>query len=558
MPRTLRAVDLFCGAGGSSTGAMQAGVEVVLAVNHWHVAIQSHRANHPNTRHICARIDDIDPRHDNLLPFDILMASPECTHHSIARGGMPVDDQKRATPWHVCAWAEARKPKWIVVENVREFRDWGPIHNGRPIKSRKGETFEAWLNALRALGYTVEHRILNSADFGEATKRLRLFIVARRGTNAKIPWPEPTHAGKWRAASEIIDWERPCPSIFHRKRPLADKTLLRIESGLHKFVGPQAEPFMVHLRGTSKTADLGKPSPTITSGGGHLALVSPFQFKAMGRNPGATKSIDEPLPTIVAARENHSIVVPYLVPNFGERDGQSPRSHAVGEPLPAVTSHGAGQLVMPFLASTAHAGTTGRGTYVHSADEPLRTVTSRAEHAVVAPFLSHFHNGPDGADRNSSPGRPLPTLDTQPRHALVAPYLVDVNHGNDHKSGSRIYPTGEPLRTVTTKRGQSLVLPFLTEYYGTGDARSIEEPLSTVTTKHRHGLAMVKLIETMESLGVVDVGFRMLDVDELAAAQGFSSDYQLYGTKAEQIKQVGNAVPPGFMRAICNAIRDAA
>ncbi len=480
MPRTLRAVDLFCGAGGSSTGAMQAGVEVVLAVNHWHVAIQSHRANHPNTRHICARIDDIDPRHDNLPPFDILMASPECTHHSIARGGMPVDDQKRATPWHVCAWAEARKPKWIVVENVREFRDWGPIHNGRPIKSRKGETFAAWLNALRALGYTVEHRILNSADFGEATKRLRLFIVARRGTNAKIPWPQPTHAGKWRAASEIIDWERPCPSIFHRKRPLADKTLLRIESGLRKFVGPQAEPFMVHLRGTSKTADIGKPSPTITAGGGHLALVSPFQFKAMGRNPGATKSIDEPLPTIVAARENHSIVVP---------------------------------------------------------------------------FLSHFHNGPDGSDRNSSPERPLPTLDTQPRHAVVAPFLTDIH---DQRRLSRSSACCKPLPTIVTKPGNSLVLPFLTEYYGTGDARSTEEPLSTVTTKHRHGLAMVKLIETMESLGVVDVGFRMLDVDELAAAQGFSSDYQLYGTKAEQIKQVGNAVPPGFMRAICTAIREAA
>lgn len=517
----MRAADLFCGAGGSTTGAESAGVKVVLAVNHWRTAIQSHSANHPGTRHICARIDDIDPRNDDLPRFDILMASPECTHHSIARGGMPVEDQKRATPWHVCVWAEAMRPKWIIVENVREFRDWGPIHNGRPIKSRKGETFAAWLNALRSLGYSVDHRLLNAADFGEATKRIRLFVVARRGAGV-IRWPEPTHAGNWRAAAEIIDWGRPCPSIFGRKRPLADKTLRRIEMGLRKFVRSD-NPWIVKFR-SGDLHEFGEsvldPMSTMTAGGSHHGLAVPFQFKAMGRNPGATKSIDTPLPTIVATRENHSIVVPYLVPNFGERNGQPPRSHGVGEPLPAVTSHGAGQLVMPFVVKTSNTGTTGRAQYQYDPTEPLRTVTTRQEFGVAAPFLMKVNHGDDGQDR--------------------------------------CYPVDEPIRVVTTKLGESLVLPFLTEYYGTGGARSVEEPVSTVTTKHRHGLAMVELLRTMQELEVADIGFRMLDVDELAAAQGFPDGYQLFGTKADQIRQVGNAVCPGVMRAICSTIKGAA
>lgn len=516
MTQMLRAADLFCGAGGSTTGAEASGrVKVVLAVNHWRTAIYSHRANHPSTRHICARIDDIDPRHDDLPRFDLLMASPECTHHSIARGGRPVEDQKRATPWHVCVWAEARRPKWIVVENVREFRDWGPTHNGRPIASRKGETFNAWLDAIRSLGYSVEHRLLNAADYGEATKRIRLFVVARRGPGA-IRWPEPTHAGKWRAAAEIIDWYRPCPSIFGRKRPLADKTLRRIELGLRKFVGSAAEPFVVKLWGRSTVGPISDPLNTVTGSPGNFAIAAPFQFKAIGRNPGATKSIEDPVPTIVAARENHSIVVPYVLPPEGFYRGNPPRDPE--EPLTTITQRGAGQLVMPFV--------------------------------------SVFHNGPDGANRHADPLQPLPTLDTQPRFAVTAPYLVDVNHGES--GGSRTRPVHEPLGTVTTHRGQSIVLPFLTSYYGTGHAQSVDEPITTLTTKPRHGLAMVELLRTMQELGVVDIGFRMLDVDELAAAQGFPTGYQLHGTKAEQIKQVGNAVCPGVMRAICEAITEAA
>lgn len=481
----MRVADLFCGAGGSSTGATAAGMKVVLAVNHWRTAVLSHQANHPETRHICARIDDIDPRHDDLPAFDVLLASPECTHFSIARGGRPVEDQRRATPWHVCVWAEARRPKWIVIENVKEFRDWGPTHHGKPIVSKKGEAFNAWVNALSALGYTVEHRLLNAADYGEATSRNRLFVVARRGAG-KIRWPEPTHTGRWRAAAEIIDWARHCPSIFDRKRPLADKTLARIEAGLRKFCG------------------------------------SDFQIDIHNRRRDDTsRAVSAPLPTIVT-KPGNSVVRPVR-----------------------------GQMTMPFMAVLRGTGVTA------NVDDPTPTITAGGQHlGLVTPFLSVFHNGPDGARRNVSLDAPLPTLDTQPRYALAAPFLVDVNHGGD--AGGRTHSVDSPLRTITTKRGESLVLPFVTEYYGTGGARSTDDPLSTVTTKHRHGLVMVELLRTMHTLGIADIGFRMLDVDELAAAQGFPAGYELAGSKADQIKQVGNAVCPGVMRALCHAIQMAA
>ena len=472
-------MDLFCGAGGFTTGALSAGVDVLLAVNHWRTAIFTHQDNHPNVRHICARIDDIDPRHDKTLPdFDLLMASPECTHHSIARGGRPIEDQKRATPWHVCVWAEAKRPRWLLIENVREFRDWGPIDDrGRPIKSRKGEIFRQWIKSLEAIGYQVDHQVLNAADFGAPTKRHRLFILARRGLARKhIPWPEATHAGRWRAAAEVIDWSRPCPSIFARKKPLADNTLQRIEAGLRKFV----EPFIVAMRNNQDGLSLREPLSTICTSGAHHALCVPFLAKYNG--------------------------------------------------------HGSDQRC-------------------HSPAEPLRTLDTQNRFGLVAPFILPR----EGIYRGNAPTSP-----DQPLHTIVAgrdsghvvmPYLLAVNHGGaDDRSRS----IDDPLATLTTKTGHSVVMPFLAKYYGTGGCQAVSEPLDTVTTKDRFGLAVVSLLRTMKALSVVDIGFRMLDVDELAAAQGFPAGYSLHGNKAEQVKQIGNAVCPPVAEALCRTIAEAA
>lgn len=420
MTKKLTAADLFCGAGGFTEGARLAGVDVCLAVNHWLTAVYSHQTNHPETRHICARIESIDIRHDNGLPdFDILLASPECTHHSIARGGRPVCDQKRQQPFALLDWLDARRPRWLVCENVREFRDWGPLFNNgtdakphwRPDPERKGETFAAWLEAIRSIGYQVDHQLLNAADFGAATNRTRLFVLARRGRSRRdIPFPTPTHArADWTPAWKVIDWSIPCPSIFGRKRPLAEKTIRRIEAGLRKFVGGVAEPFLVTLRR-----------------------------------------------------------------NMADRD--------------------------PRL--------------------PLPTITAGAEH-----------------------------------HGLATPYVLAINHGGDD---DRSRPVDGPLGTLTTKNGHSVVVPFLTKYYGTGGVAGVDSPLDTITTRDRFGLAMVSLVETMRQLGVVDIGFRMLSVAELAAATGFPAGYYLHGTKADQVKQIGNAVSPRVAQALCATLAEAA
>jgi len=308
MNSTIRIADLFCGAGGSSTGAMQAAALTgrkteLVAVDHWDKAIETHASNHPEARHLCESLDNIDPR--KLFPkgLDVLLASPECTHHSNARGGMPMSDQSRSTAWHVLRWAEALQPREILVENVREFMTWGPLGaNGRPLKSRQGETFRAWGRGLRSLGYRVDFRVLNAADYGDPTTRKRLFVRASKGRSA-VRWPEQTHTetpelfgcDPWRPAREIIDWGIESQSIFTRSKPLARKTLERIMAGLRKFGGIEffhsvdapmpvidtnpryalCEPFIISYYGAGGCYTVGTPLPTVTTRD-RFGLVQPM------------------------------------------------------------------------------------------------------------------------------------------------------------------------------------------------------------------------------------------------------------------------------------------
>ena len=286
----IRAVDLFCGGGGSSRGLREAcnalGHDLELtAINHWPTAIETHGANEPEARHICARLEAIEPREVvRGGRLDLLIASPECTHHSRARGGRPASDQQRSSAWLVLRWAEACYIPSIIIENVPEFQSWGPLDcHGRPLRQHAGETYRAFLNALRSLDYHVDARILTAADYGDPTTRRRLFILADRRRRPR--WPARTHApagiaagesmAPWRGAREVIDWSIPSERIGMRRRPLAAATLHRIETGLQRFGRGSGDPFLVILRNNALARSLDEPAPTVTASGAHFALCSP-------------------------------------------------------------------------------------------------------------------------------------------------------------------------------------------------------------------------------------------------------------------------------------------
>lgn len=328
--------DLFCGAGGTSTGAAQA-VEALgytlrlTAVNHWERAVATHAANHPTARHLCASIDSLNPLHlFSEGELDILWASPECTHHSRARGGRPMRDQSRATAWCVTRWAEALRPSIVMVENVPEFEEWGPLDSrGKPVKERKGETFQAWIQTLRSIGYRVDWRVLCAADYGDPTTRRRLFVQAVRGRR-RIVWPEPTHSPesdlfgrpRWRSAAEaVIDWSIPAPRIDERKRPLAPKTMSRILEGLARYGG---KPFVVAMEHGGRTVTADAPLPTVTCAKGGAMGVSYLLPQQSG---GRLRPAFEPAPTVAAAG-----AIALVVEYYGT--GQA---RPTSDPLPTVT-----------------------------------------------------------------------------------------------------------------------------------------------------------------------------------------------------------------------------
>ena len=462
---------------------------MVTAINHWPRAIETHTTNHPDARHLCTGIDSVNPRElYEEGQLDLLWASPECTHHSIARGGRPINDQSRATAWCVVRWAEAVRPPVILIENVPEFQSWGPIGSkSRPLASRKGETFRAWLAALESLGYKTDYRLLCAADYGDPTTRTRLFVQAVRGRR-KIVWPEPTHTKdpdlmterRWTPAKEIIDWDLPSGSIFERKRPLSPKTLARIEAGLKKF-------------------GLGDFFMTVNHGD-------------------------------AAGSGSHES-----------------RVHDPENPLGVITCKNCKALVQPYIVEWDHQS---GGNGVRGQHEPLSTVTTKARHGVAQPFLVELRGTKAGQLKSTarSLSDPSPTITAGGVHlGLVEPCLLP------QQSDGRLRPVSEPTPTVATAGAIALVEPFLVSYYGNGEARDINAPLDTVTTKDRFGLVR-PVVECAGKQYQLDIHFRMLQPHELAAAQGFPKDYQFTGTKTDQVKQIGNAVPRRLARALVAAV----
>lgn len=364
--------DLFCGGGGTSTGMInafrRAGVNdyQLIGVNHWNIAIETNRINHPFEKLYCSTVQNVKPR--EAVPsgrLHFLWASPECTNHSRAKGGRPKDEQSRATAWDILKWAQELYIDRIYIENVIELLEWGPIDSkGRPMVSKKGETFRAFVTALESLGYHVDWQTMNAADFGAPTSRVRLIIQAVRGRR-KIVWPEPTHAKEpgmfgekpWRSAREIIDWSIPGKSIFARKKPLAENTIRRIESGIRKYWGDWAEPFLAILRGTkdsqcrASVRRLNEPLPTVSAGGdpvrtittrNNMALVEPLFIPQ--QSAGTVKPVSNPLPTVAAAGAI-SIVEPFMVKFYGNEHG----AESLNDPIDTICTKDRFGLVRGYL-----------------------------------------------------------------------------------------------------------------------------------------------------------------------------------------------------------------
>ena len=526
--RIVSVADLFCGAGGSSSGAQRAieglGATMdLVAVNHWNTAIATHSANHPNARHLVEDVSLIDP--EQVVPegrLDLLMASPECRFYSRARGGKPIHDQGRMNPWVVHNWLTKIDVRRVIIENVPEFVDWGPLdENGRPDKARRGEHFQAWFLTFMALGYQAEWRLLNAADYGEATTRTRFFLMARND-GALLEWPEPTHGKSetpllpgrlpWRGAREIIDWTNSGRSILddpkYQRKPLSVKTRRRIARGLEKYGGPLAPLFIRLLdlpncetlaweangrqqsfilnrhgdNGGNRAHGVHEPVPTITTrGGGYLVQTGASRFVGANRNENIPRSIDEPIPPVTTGGGGGIFLVeaeprPFLI---GQQSGAAPRDTA--EPMPTIASAGAISLVRPIVIQ--YYGQSD----VQDIDLPLAGITAAArKHGLVRPALVEYYGNSDAANIEN----PLPTVTAKARHGLVCPTIIECNHGNgpmgDKGDYRRAHSVEEPLPAITTAHGLALAQPIVVETPQTGAngrySRSSDEPLMTVTT----------------------------------------------------------------------------
>jgi DNA (cytosine-5)-methyltransferase 1 len=394
---------LFCGGGGSSGGLIEAAKELgfeieLLAINHWELAVETHAANFPWARHICARVDQVDPR--SVIPggkVHLMIAGPECTHHSRARGGRPIEDQKRVPAWGILPWLTDLYVDNLIIENVPEFRDWAPLgSNGRPLKSAKGQTYAAFLNAIRGLNYKLIDRVLCCADHGDFTSRQRLFIQATRRGSPTFPLPthSPEGAGTlftqpWRPARAIIDWSIPGPSIFNRRKSLVPKTLRRIAAGMMKFNGIDISSHLAAASQQGTTQEVVDLSKNIMAIEGEPFLVAAGGPEGKGRNP---KSVHQPLSTVLT--ENHEALVrPYLVVvnHTDKSESSAARCSSLERPFPTVTCRNGFGLVTAYL--TKYYGTSATA---QSLDDPLDSVTTRDRFALVEPAIVSAGKSPSG------------------------------------------------------------------------------------------------------------------------------------------------------------------
>jgi DNA (cytosine-5)-methyltransferase 1 len=428
-----------------------------------------------------------------------------CKHFSRAKGGKPVEKHIRGLAWVAVKWAKKVRPRIIILENVREFKDWGPLTlDNRPCIARKGLTFRRFIGTLRNLGYEVDHRELNAADYGAPTHRRRFFMIARRD-GLPINWPEPTHGpGRrpYRTAAECIDWTIRCPSIFLTKpeakvlgviRPLAEKTQRRIAMGLKRYVIDNPKPFIVrvdhggeHFRGQP----IDKPLSTVTGSHGH-AVVTPFVAGCGGRaGQSPATAGDAPIGTITA-KNDRVIVAPYIT-KICQHGSNSDRTSDIQEPLRTLVSKNEDLVVTPFLAhrygEAPHQQTRGQ-----KVDEPIRTVTPDANTGMlIAPTMIQYNGEKGGEARGQSLEDPINTIPTENRFGVVAPVIV--GSGGPGYSG-KPRPVDQPAATVMTENHSAIVAAFLAKHYGGVLGHGPERPLGTITAVDHHSVVAANLLK---------------------------------------------------------------
>lgn len=638
-------VDNFAGGGGASTGIELAiGRSVDIAINHDENAVAMHTTNHPDTLHYCESVYEVRPKVATAgRPVALAWFSPDCRHFSKAKGAKPVEKAIRGLAWVVLRWGLDVEPRVMKLENIEEFKTWGPLLAGemRPDPARAGETFEAFIGMLttgipanhpalaecceflnisldsddaarlvKGLGYVVEYRELRACDYGAPTIRKRFFMVMRRD-GKPIVWPEPTHgdpkspavqAGRlapWRTAAECIDWSISAPSIFGRKKPLAENTLKRIARGIQRFVIDSASPFIVKCNHTTTKGKydcfrgqaLSEPLQTITKTHGY-ALAVPHLTKF---RTGATGlPVTEPVPTVTAGTSKRpggnghalGIVEAAIAPFVGRQFGASV-GHRADEPSATITAGGGGksQLVTPTLIQMGYGERPGQEPRVLRLDNPLGTVTAGGnKFATVSAFLAK-HYGGNYTGAGVGLDEPVHSVTTVDHHAVVAAHLMVNNTG--HPGGT----LDNPAHTLTTGNHHAAITSHLVKLRGTcRDGQPTSDPMPTVTAGGLHvgevktTLAVDEYDEyraqqtlaflreycgedcdglvTVDGITyrIVDIGMRMLQPHELYRAQGFPEwyiiDQDYRGKKYAKDKQVarcGNAVPPPFAEALVRA-----
>lgn len=543
-PMKLLYIDLFCGAGGTSTGVENARYEgrqcakVIGCVNHDANAIASHAANHPDAMHFTEDIRTLElspliahiAKMRKLYPdaFVVLWASLECTNFSKAKGGQPRDADSRTLAEHLFRYIEAINPDYIQIENVEEFMSWGDLdENGKPISKDAGRLYPQWVANVCGYGYRFVHRILNSADYGAYTSRRRFFGIFAKGS-LPIVFPEPTHskegaAGlfgrlhRWKPVREVLDFSDEGESIFGRKKPLVDATLERIYAGLIKFVAGGKEAFMVKWNSMSRAG----------------------KYHAPG--------IDEPCPTVATQSRLGVAQVSFLSKYYG--GSPEGKSVSVEEPAGAITTRDHHSFITAYY---------GNG-HNHSIDEPAPTLTTKDRLAFVD--MQYGNGTPCDIET------PAPTVTTNPKHQLVTckPWIMNTSFKN---TGSSI---DEPAQTVTANRKwHYLMNPQFQSAGGSVDspcftliARMDKMPPYLIQTEQGEmaiviepddSPAMVKIKQFMALYGIIDIKMRMLRIPELKRIMGFPSDYVLVGTQADQKKFIGNAVEVNMARVLCEAL----